>query len=105
MSDPHVFDLDEAASGFEPVRIKLRGQEYTLAATAASLLVAIAYAAEHFGGEDTDLARIAEHVRPMFQALAPDAPQDLTLMEELALVRPVTELLNRISSLSFRAEE
>jgi hypothetical protein len=97
---PDLFDVDAAAGDYRPVVIRFRGAEYVLGATAAHLL-ALSNLASKLDGKGTEA--LAENLRPVFAALAPEAPTDLTAAEEIALLAPLTEVLNRLGRITFRA--
>lgn len=93
-----VFDIDEQAGAFQPVRVKLRGQESVLGSTALSLMKAAQL------GQDTE--DILSQLRPMLGQLCPELPiDDLTPGEEVALMRAVTEVMRRMGRLTFRTED
>lgn len=97
-----VFDIDEQAGAFQPVKVKLRGEVYTLGATALSLMNAAELGSDDEDGEQHMLAKL----RPMLAELCPEMPtQDLTAGEEVALMRAVTEVMRRVGRLTFRAED
>jgi hypothetical protein len=111
-----MFDIDELAGDFEPVEIRFRGQEYVLGASVIQLLnAAVGFKdsagrlKENASAEDQALA-VFEVLRPTLRALSPElakviAERDLTPPEEAALLKPVTQAVQLLSRLSFRAEE
>ena len=97
------YDIDAAVGGFEEVRIVLRGQEYQLGTTAAQLLrvsdIRAGLAAEL---KDDKVAFAAALVGPALRTLAPDVgpvldATPLTAAEEMALMRPLAEVLGQLS--------
>lgn len=98
-----VFDIDEQAGAFQPVKVKLRGEVYTLGATALSLMNAAELGSDD---DDEDGEHMLAKLRPMLAELCPEMPtQDLTAGEEVALMRAVTEVMRRVGRLTFRAED
>lgn len=102
------YDIDAATGGFEPVAILIRGKEYVLGTSAAQLLrvqdVKAAVVAEQPGANDVSLASAL--IGPVLRALVPDLAsalesEPLTAAEELALFRPIAEVLGQLSR--FRA--
>lgn len=95
---PAVFDLDQTAVGFEPVRIKLNGKEYQLPESGAALLSTLAAL------EDLPEEPGLDELVPLYGNLAPHAPkfEELTVGQQMALVAPVTEVLNRLNGITFR---
>lgn len=98
------YDIDAAVGGYEPVVIVLRGKEYSLGTSAAQLLrvhdVRAATAKEV--GEENKLALAAALVGPALRALAPEVvpvldAEPLTAPEELALMRPISEVLGQLA--------
>lgn len=104
----NVFDIDAEASQFEPVRIKFRGRDLVLGDTAVSIIQAASlYSAED--DEQDHLSLMVKYLRPVLRALNPELAQmmeeqDLTSAEELALMRPVTAVMERLGKLTFRSE-
>lgn len=94
------YDVDARVGDYTPVRIKMRGREYHLADTAESLLALSEYTGKHFS--DADGGSVLEHVRPLFRMACPEGPDDLRAAEVLALVQPLTEVLERLTRLTFR---
>lgn len=95
-----LFDIDAQAAAYVPVRVKLRGKVHTLGDTAMQLLQLSELSAV-FSGEDVGVQTILEQVRPLMKILAPEAPEDLTTAEELALLPALTEVLTRFSAMTF----
>lgn len=102
------YDIDAATGGFEPVAILIRGREYVLGTSAAQLLrvqdVKATVVAERSGA--TEVALASALIGPVLRALVPDLvpaldAQPLTAAEELALFRPIAEVLGQLSR--FRA--
>lgn len=102
MSD--VFDVDAQAGAYKPVRIKLRGEEYPLADSAYAVLALSDFAGSLVSdGGDLKHTEVARHIKKLFDLVAPEeAPRDLNMAEELALVGPITEVLQRFSRITFR---
>lgn len=102
MSD--VMDLDQVAEDMGlPLVVRFRGKEYKLGNSALGLLQ-VAGLADELGGDE---ATAGIKVLPKAMALlCPELPlEDLTSGEEIALVRAMTEVLNRIGRLSFQEED
>lgn len=95
---PAVFDLDEGAVEFEPVRIRVKGKEYQLPESGAALLSTLAAL------EDVSEEPGLDELMPLYGNLAPSAPkfEQLSVGQQMALVKPVTEVLRRICAISFR---
>lgn len=109
-----VFDLDSSgASGFEPVTVRFRGNEYTLGATAYGLVAAPAILTPPNGeaSERETLVHIVQNIHSAVRVLSPplaealEADDNVTPGETLALVRAVMEVLNRLGRFRFSAEE
>jgi len=97
MSD--LFDIDAEVASYRPLTVKLRGVEYVIGGTAADLLKVSQFAAQLDGKGHEALAAIAG---PVFASLVPTAPTDLNEAEQAALLRPLVEVLNRLSAVNFR---
>lgn len=108
MSDEFDYDVDAEAeaSAFRPVRVRLRGRPYLLGQTAGGLLRAAKYGESLEGLEaDEQNQKLFDILRPTLRALAPDLPEDLSATEEIALLKPVTEVLRRMAKISFRSPD
>lgn len=107
-----IFDVDQLAQNFEPVKVKLRGKVYELGGTAYSILM-VGSMVKVDEGETDDRKQAAEflrQLRPVLAVLSPELEADtrdrpLTAAEELALLPAITEVMNRVGALSFRTEE
>ena len=97
-----IFDIDSESSYFVPVGIRLRGREYVLGETAHQFLGALEVAKDLEGKPETEILR---HIRPLLAVLAPEAPMDLSPAEEMALIKPLAEVLKRFSRVSFPQDE
>lgn len=100
MSD---FNLDSSDSGYRPVTVTYKGAEYTLGASTLGLL-RIPGVLGLEGGEKATLTgeMILEKLPAALKVLGPELheaitadPEPLGVDVELALVRAVTEVLNR----------
>jgi hypothetical protein len=103
-----TFDIDQMKSDFQPVDIVFHGQEYVLGRNAVGLLDACELHAEI---EDLDgmkyLKALLELLPRLALALCPDLvlDDDLDAGEQMALVKVCTEVLGRVTRLTFPAEE
>jgi hypothetical protein len=104
-----LFDIDALAAEFSPVEIKFRGLQYVLGETIEQVLgaVAIARTVADNAAPDEQLAILV----PVLLALNPalggvvGGNAALSLAERLVLQRVVTEAMERISKVPFRAVE
>ena len=108
MADTAVLDIDAKAAEFQPLVIRFRAQEWTLGKDIVSLLTAATFAAdgedEESDGEVGQLTMLAK-LKPVLRILAPGIPvDDLSPGEEVALLRAVTEVMNRCGRLTFSEE-
>lgn len=104
-----TFDVDEMGADFQAVDIIFRGEEYLLGGNALGLLDACEL---HGTIEDKDgtvyLKAFLEILPELMKSLCPELvlEQDtLVTGEQMALVKVVTEVLGRISRLTFPAEK
>lgn len=105
-----VYDIDTLAGEFAPVRVKLRGKEYEMGGTAYSILAAASKVSTDETDEDSSVHQVLKQMRPMLALLCPEMEEDtrevpLTAAEEMALLAPVTEVMERVGRLTFRREE
>ena len=105
-----LYDIDEMAEKFEPVRVKFRGTEYVLGADVHSILSASSVFQETIDPEadskSTTLA-VFTQLRAIIRVLSPDLAKvmddcDLNPAEEAAMLRPVTEVLAQVGQLTFQ---
>lgn len=98
-----VVDIDAQAKRFEPVRIRFRGEEYTLGRDVASIMLATSVLSSDDDGSDP--AKTLRALEPMLEILAPELPRDnLEPGEAVALFGAVTLLMERVGDLPFRHE-
>ncbi len=107
-----LYDIDEMAQEFEPVRVKFRGEEYTLGDSVHAILSASSVFQQVDAKTDdkTTTLQVFTFLRPIIRVLSPEMgkvmdKQDLNVAEEAAMLRPVTEVLAQVGRLSFRKEE
>lgn len=97
-----VFDADEGREAFQPVTLRLRGQEYELGTDLVAVLQAAAAAtADEDEGSIPD-HRFATKVPELLPILAPDAPTDLGPGEQFVAMKALTALLNQLGARPFR---
>lgn len=101
------FNIDEMKAGFEPVEIVFRGENYFLGRNALGLLDACEL---HGSIEDKDgvayLKALLELLPGLVASMCPELTlEDLETGEQMALVKVVTEVLGRVSRLTFPEEE
>jgi hypothetical protein len=90
------FNIDEKAKSYEPVILTLRDVDYVLGETAVQMFDITELADRIKTARD-----VFANVRPMLAILAPTAPLNLTLAEEMACVAPLQEVLESFSKLTF----
>jgi hypothetical protein len=95
-----VYDIDAAAGSYQPVTIKLRAQEYVLGETVQQLMTMSSLL--NSVKDESGQVEVSAHIVEILATLAPQAPQNLTAGEQIALVRPITEVLTRFNALSFQ---
>ncbi len=103
-----TFNVDEMKADFQPVDIIFRGVEYVLGRNALGLMAACEL---HGTIEDKDgmqylgalIALLPEVVKAMCPEL--DLPEDIDAGEQMAMVKICTEVLGRVSHLTFPEEE
>ncbi len=107
-----LYDIDEMAQEFEPVRVKFRGVEYILGESVHAILSAssVFQQVDAEADDKSTTLQVFTHLRPIIRVLSPDMgkvmnEQDLNAAEEAAMLRPVTEVLAQVGRLSFRKEE
>jgi hypothetical protein len=102
------FNIDEMKGNFEPVGIIFRGQEYALGRNALGLLSACEL---HATIEDKNgleyMKALLEILPELLRCMCPELVLDESLEtgEQMALVKVATEVLGRVSRLSFPKEE
>lgn len=104
-----TFNIDEMKGDFEPVEIIFRGEEYTLGRNALGLLNACEL---HGTIEDKDGAQYLKALLELLPELVKSLCPELTLEqdtletgEQMAMVKVVTEVLGRVSRLTFPEED
>ena len=108
-----LYDIDEMAKEFEPVRVKFRGVEYVLGDNVHSILSASSVFQENLDPKADAKATTLDvftHLRAIIRVLSPGMAkvmdqQDLNAAEEAAMLRPVTEVLSQVGKLSFRPQK
>ena len=102
-----TFNVDEMSADFQPVDIIFRGQEYVLGRNALGLLNACEM---HGTIEDKDgtqyLVALLELMPELMKSMCPELilENDLGTGEQMAMVKVVTEVLGRVSRLTFPEE-
>jgi hypothetical protein len=103
-----TFNVDEMGSEFQPVDIIFRGQEYVLGGNALGLLSACEM---HSTIEDKDgmqyLIAFLGMLPELLASMCPELELEYGLEtgEQMAMVQVVTEVLGRVSRLTFQTEE
>lgn len=108
-----LFDVDALRSAYTPVRMRFRGVEYQVGASALGVLQALTVDTQ--GGLDklegespmAYAVRLLKVAPRMMAFLCPDLPTSpaWTFDEEMAMVRVVTEVLGRVGRLRFSAPQ
>ncbi|MCI0669326.1 MAG: hypothetical protein L0Y64_02575 [Myxococcaceae bacterium] len=101
-----TYDVDAGAGNFRPITVKFRGQDYQLPASALALVRAATKGKTFVDPNAEPLEGMMAALPVVLRELNPAWPADppLTDGELLALMAPVTEVLNRIRGLTFQAE-
>lgn len=92
-----VYDVDAVAAEMQSARVRFRGQEYEVGRSAYGIVTAPSII-----GDVTEVGAVLQKLPELLQVLAPElfavlegAP--LTAGEEFALLKVVTEVMNRAS--------
>ena len=102
------FNIDEMAADFQSVGIILRGEEYVLGRNALGLLNACEMHGTIEDKEGTQyLVALLELLPEILKSMCPELTleDDLETGEQMSLVKVVTEVLGRVSRLTFPKEE
>ncbi len=104
MAENEVFDVDALASEYQPVRIKFRGNEYTLGASVLQVVAATELATEGEGFAGI-VKQLPAYLRTLCPDIGPALEVPLTSAEEVALLRPITAVMNRFSVIAKSTED
>ena len=101
-----VIDIDAAAGGFAPVEIRFRGKNYFLGRTVLGILEISDQYKDGPGEGESEASFAVRMVRPSITALCPELSaviekDDLTAGEEIAMLRPLTEVVQRFGAITF----
>ncbi len=110
MAENQVFDVDALAEEYQPVRIRFRGQEYTLGANVLQVIAAAELGegverGEGMAGLRSIVTQLPAYLRTLCPEMAPALEEPLTSTEEVALLRPITAVMNRFSAVSKSQED
>ena len=101
-----IIDIDAAVSAFEPSIVRFRGDEYTLGKSVLGLIAVSELYQEKRPEGETEIAFALRMVRPAIKALSPPIyevieAEDLSAAEEVAVLKPLTEVVKRFGAITF----
>ncbi len=96
-SKVEVFDIDALAESYQPVRIKFRGGEYVLGANVLQVIAAAELNQE--GGMSAMVQQLPAYLRTLCPDIGPALDEPLTAPEEVALMRPITAVMDRFNAI------
>ena len=98
MTQNEVFDIDAVAEEYQPVRIRFRGAEYTLGANVLQVIAATELSTDE--GTGGIVKQLPVYLRTLCPEIGPALEKPLAAAEEVALLRPITEVMNRFNAVS-----
>lgn len=98
MAENEVFDVDALADSYQPVRIKFRGNEYTLGTNVLQVMAAAELSPDS-GGMTDMVPLLPTYLRTLCPEIAPALEEPLTAAEEVALMRPITAVMDRFNAI------
>ena len=109
MAENQVFDVDALAEEYQPVVIRFRGQEYTLGTNVLQVIAAAELGEgvekeEGMSGLRAIVTQLPAYLRTLCPEIGPALEESLTSTEEVALLRPITAVMNRFSDVSKSTE-
>ncbi len=98
---PELFDIDAEVEAYQPVRIKFRGKEYGLGETTMQVLLAM----EVMQGDEIGTMQLVQNLPAILRTMCPELEatlkeQPLVQAEEVALLKPVTAVMNSFTALT-----
>jgi len=102
-----TFNIDEMKSGFKPVTVTFRGKEYALGTSAVGILQVCELHGEIANLDGLEfMSGFMKQLPQMLKLLCEDFPTEgLDAAESMALMKVLTEVMARISQLTFPEEE
>lgn len=100
-----IYDVDELAREFEPVRVRFRGKEYVLGGDIESLMRAtrVASSVADDAPEEEQFKILPAVLRALCKDLGKEVRErPLGLAERLVFQKAVTEVMDRINAVPFR---